>query len=325
MNTARSKHGFVCVSCTVTVLVFALPVGTVHAIEPAPPSQYASWAGQTWGELLVTPAITRAGNSVTARAIVRGSPGGNYSWHCSQYSGWVAAGTDTIAIVIPEDWSFGSGPGFVRNIGGRSSIKTSSAGDPPPYGWEDRLSDTCYCDVGTWGASGGCETGEIVPTFGRTHQDEIIIPGPTGKWVRVTAEFYGWNGVAHVDQAVAYVMVIAADTELEDNDNDGIYDGWEIAFFGDLTTASASSNYDDGDGISDLQEYQMWENNTLDDDGQQYDPTVNNKQSKSTGGDDGGTSGGAAPCGSAGPVTMMMGLLSLSLLGSVQRRRRCRE
>jgi hypothetical protein len=39
-----------------------------------------------------------------------------------------------------------------------------------------------------------------------------------------------------------------------DIDGDGIEDGWEISNFGNLTTATATSNYD-GDGMSDLQEY----------------------------------------------------------------------
>jgi hypothetical protein len=42
-----------------------------------------------------------------------------------------------------------------------------------------------------------------------------------------------------------------------DTDGDGIDDWWEMYWFGDLTTANATSNYD-GDGISDLIEFRYW-------------------------------------------------------------------
>ncbi|MFQ5965289.1 MAG: RHS repeat-associated core domain-containing protein, partial [Candidatus Scalinduaceae bacterium] len=43
-------------------------------------------------------------------------------------------------------------------------------------------------------------------------------------------------------------------TNSPDNDNDGIPDSWEIANFGDLTTADANTDYD-GDGLLDIDEY----------------------------------------------------------------------
>ncbi len=43
-----------------------------------------------------------------------------------------------------------------------------------------------------------------------------------------------------------------------DTDGDGIDDWWEMAWFGDLTMADATSNYD-GDAYTDLQEFQGWD------------------------------------------------------------------
>ncbi|HRX84659.1 MAG TPA: hypothetical protein P5572_06520 [Phycisphaerae bacterium] len=301
--------------CTLTA-VCLLAAAPAHAIDPRPAGTFALWSGEVWGELQVTPAITKSVNSVTARAIVRGGPAGNPSWHCSQYSGWVAAGTGTIAIVVPEDWSFTSGPGYVRSIGGRAMIQESSAGDPPPYGWDDRVSDTCYCSVGSWGASGGCATREITPTFATAMQEEIVAPGASGQWVRISAEFYGWNGVAWNDSATAYVYVIDETAELLDTDDDGIGDDWEIAYFGDLTTATATSSYPDGDGLDDLTEFQYWKNDSRDGDGSQYDPTAKNATGS------GSTPVGAVGCGAAGPATLLLAPLSLTLLAAATRRRR---
>ena len=293
-----------------------MPVQSAFAIDPAPAGSSAQWSGEAWGELQIVPVISKAGNSITARAIVRGGAAGNPSWHCSQYSGWVAAGTSSINIVIPEEWTFASGPGYVRSIGGRVAIQESSAGDPPPYGWEDRISDTCYCSVGTWGASGGCATREVQPQFLSTHQEEIIPSGASGKWVRISADFCGWNSVAWCDQATAYVYIIDAEKDLTDNDGDGLADEWEVANFGDLTTADRTSSYPDGDGLSDLQEFELWQNNSLDDDGTQYDPKAENN----TGGNGGG--GGGAGCGAGSLFATAAVTLGLGLLGFADRRRR---
>ncbi len=51
------------------------------------------------------------------------------------------------------------------------------------------------------------------------------------------------------------------DPEVEDSDNDGIADAWEMKYFGDLTTADDTTDFDQ-DGVTDLQEYKMG-----------YDPT----------------------------------------------------
>lgn len=305
------------------ILGVFLTVSEALAIEPRPASTMAQWSGELWGELQVVPAITKAGNSITARAIVRGGPAGNPSWHCSQYSTWVAAGTSDINIVIPDEWSFASGPGFVRAIGGRVMVQQSSAGDPPPYGWEDRVSDTCYCYVDTWGASGGCATREVTPTFATAHQEEILAPGATNKWVAIAGEFGGWNGVAWFDSAVAYVYVIDEETELTDVDEDGIADEWEIAHFGDLTTADETSSYDDGDDVDDFTEYHRWKEDTRDGDGVQYDPTAKNTardNSNDDGGGEGGGEGGMG-CGSGAPFALLAGPVGLVGLGRTGGRR----
>jgi hypothetical protein len=62
---------------------------------------------------------------------------------------------------------------------------------------------------------------------------------------------------------------------ITDTNLNGIEDGWELHFFGDLTTATAGSDFD-RDYYTDLQEYLNWRNEELDPGGQPYDPTVEN-------------------------------------------------
>lgn len=57
----------------------------------------------------------------------------------------------------------------------------------------------------------------------------------------------------------------------EDTDNAGIADSWEMTYFGDLTTANATSDYD-GDGYSDLTEFNNSENNYVDSANNSFDP-----------------------------------------------------
>ena len=61
-----------------------------------------------------------------------------------------------------------------------------------------------------------------------------------------------------------------------DTDNDGIDDNWEIAHFGNLTTATATSDFDK-DGYSDKQEYLNSKNGEDDPNGNPYDPKVVNE------------------------------------------------
>lgn len=60
-----------------------------------------------------------------------------------------------------------------------------------------------------------------------------------------------------------------------DSDNDNIDDNWEMAHFGDLTTANQTSDFDK-DGYSDLQEYLNGAAGELDPLGNIYDPKIKN-------------------------------------------------
>ena len=52
----------------------------------------------------------------------------------------------------------------------------------------------------------------------------------------------------------------------QDSDNDGLADGWELAYLGDLSAADAESDYD-GDGQSDAEAFQAGDSPALDSDG----------------------------------------------------------
>lgn len=60
-----------------------------------------------------------------------------------------------------------------------------------------------------------------------------------------------------------------------DTDGDGIDDQWEQDHFGDLTTATATSDFD-RDGYSDLQEYLNDLVSETDSSGDVYDPKIKN-------------------------------------------------
>jgi hypothetical protein len=60
----------------------------------------------------------------------------------------------------------------------------------------------------------------------------------------------GWISLSNA-QAVVQTATIAPGT---DSDGDGIADAWELTWFGNLTTANASSDFDH-DGMTDKQEY----------------------------------------------------------------------
>jgi hypothetical protein len=73
-----------------------------------------------------------------------------------------------------------------------------------------------------------------------------------------TGEFsgYAWSancGWISLSNALAYVQTDTVAVGL-DSDGDGIADAWERTWFGNLTTANASSDYDH-DGMTDHQEY----------------------------------------------------------------------
>ena len=270
------------ISVFILTLSFFISATASFALGPRPLEKNAEWWGETWGMLQIVPAITKPTNSVTVIAKVVGSAAGSPVWSCSQYSGWIAHGTNGIKIGIPVDWKFTAGEG-ASDGGTRFMSETRVAGDPPPYGWEGRISDTCYCYVNTWGANGGCPTKEVVPQLyggggGNNFQQEVLATQAHGEWTGISAQFEGWVGVGWSDTAFSYLAVIDGTEEREDTDDDGLWDAWEIVYFGDLTTADASTDYD-GDGLTDLNEFNKWDKNRLDAKGVQYDPTFVNSAS----------------------------------------------
>jgi parallel beta-helix repeat protein len=76
--------------------------------------------------------------------------------------------------------------------------------------------------------------------------------------------------------STAALLKNAATAVLADTDQDGIDDAWELLFFGNLTTADATSDYD-RDGYSDLQEYLNNLHRHVDPDGNAFDLTRKNK------------------------------------------------
>jgi len=70
-----------------------------------------------------------------------------------------------------------------------------------------------------------------------------------------------------------------------DTDNDGIEDDWERTHFGDLTTADAVTDFD-GDGYTDLQEYENNEAGIVDPDGIAFDPKETNTPQGGAAGND---------------------------------------
>ena len=99
-----------------------------------------------------------------------------------------------------------------------------------------------------------------------------------GEWTGISARFDGWVGVGWSDHAFSYLAVIDGKEEREDTDGDGLWDAWKSYILGDLTTADDSTDYD-GDGLTDLTEYNKWDKNRLDAKGVQYDPTFPNSPS----------------------------------------------
>ncbi len=89
---------------------------------------------------------------------------------------------------------------------------------------------------------------------------------PDGESVDMGA--YGNNTVTLINETATAMFT--------DTDQDGIDDNWELLFFGNLTTANRTSDYD-RDGYSDLQEYQNNLRRHVDPDGTAFDLTGANK------------------------------------------------
>ena len=94
--------------------------------------------------------------------------------------------------------------------------------------------------------------------------------------------FVHWteDGVIVSTEAV-YIFTVEGPRNLvalfadKDTDDDGIFDDWEMFHFGDLETASATTD-NDKDGYTDLQEFLNHSANATDPAGEPYDPNVPN-------------------------------------------------
>ncbi|MCI5167187.1 MAG: right-handed parallel beta-helix repeat-containing protein [Candidatus Electrothrix sp. GM3_4] len=76
--------------------------------------------------------------------------------------------------------------------------------------------------------------------------------------------------------STAQLINTAATAMLADTDQDGIDDAWEMLFFGNLTTANSTSDYD-RDGYSDVQEYLNNLHRHVDPDGTAFDLSAANE------------------------------------------------
>jgi hypothetical protein len=183
--------------------------------------------------------MVKYGKQVHIHGMVVGGPASDPFWSCSQYSGWLPNGTSSIAITVPGPWEM-IYTGF-NIFGEKVNIMEKDGGEKPPYGWEDRISDTCYCVVTDFGASGGCESREVQPLLHRmirmmdqmnpregNVQFATVLSG--SGWTRLKGTFGGYVGVGWSDNAFDYVYVVTDEAILKaDSDLDGLPDAWEYA------------------------------------------------------------------------------------------------
>jgi len=151
-----------------SILGGVVRVGVANAIPERPERRFAQWSGANWGMMITVPRIARYGDEIQAHGTVVGGPAADPWWSCSQYSAWTANGTSGINVAVPGSWEMPSS--VIDYFGNRVSIMERDAGDPPPYGWEGRISDTCYCVVTDFGAQGGLRvpriSAEVLPPDG---------------------------------------------------------------------------------------------------------------------------------------------------------------
>ena len=232
----------------VAALLLSVGFGTARAMDPRPESIPARWSGEVWGRVRAVPGIARYGDKIHLHGVVIGGPAADPWWSCSQYSGWAANGTNEIVLVVPGAWQMpGVGLDYFGNF---VNIMTRDAGEMPPYGYANRLSETCYCEVTTFGAQGGCPSREHQPMF--FHMMDPMNPREgnvqfatvtSGRgWTTVKARFSGRAGVNWTDTANDAVYVVSEDVPLEEDlDGDGLADAWELAH-------SPNRNLDDFSG-----------------------------------------------------------------------------
>lgn len=224
------------VVCSAFLAVLWGASGPARALDPKPEDHPARWSGEVWGRVRAVPAIARHGDQIHLHGLVVGGPAADPWWSCSQYSGWVANGTSEIVLVVPGDWQMpNDGHDYFDNL---VNIMKRDQGELPPYGYANRLSETCYCEVTTFGAQGGCASREHQPML--FHMMDPMNPREGNVqfatvqsghgWTMVQARFSGRAGVGWSDTANDYVYVVPADAPLdEDVDGDGLPDAWEYA------------------------------------------------------------------------------------------------
>ena len=125
--------------------------------------------------------------------------------------------------------------------------------------------DYVNIDAGTGGIS-------LDPRF--TDGYRLAVDSPcigTGQTLDNTATDMG----AYAGSTAALLNTVAG-AMLADTDQDGIDDAWELLFFNDLTTADATSDYDN-DGYSDVQEYLNNQHRSVDPKGNSFDLTKVNE------------------------------------------------
>lgn len=186
--------------------------------------------------VIALPRIARYGDQIHMHAMVVGGPAAQPWWSCSQYSAWTANGTSSISLLVPGAWQMPfTGYDIFDN---KVNVMQKDGGEKPPYGWANRISDTCYCEVTTFGATGGCESREVQPDLFRMmdrfnpREGNVQFATVTSKsgWYPIQARFSGYAGVGWSDIASDYVYVVSDESQLaEDADADGLPDAWEYA------------------------------------------------------------------------------------------------
>jgi hypothetical protein len=239
------------------------------ALEAKPEAKAAQWSGVNWGIVKIVPRIVKYDDQqIHIHGIVVGGPAADPFWSCSQYRGWNANGTSSISIIVPGGWDM---PFTGYDIfGNKVNVMSKDGGELPPYGWEDRISDTCYCYVTDFGANGGCESREVQPDYFRMMdlfnprqgniQFATVLSG--SGWTGVEVLFEGSVGIGWSDRAYDYVYVVSDDSLLEeDSDNDGLSDAWEYAHSPNQSLDDfAGGSSVQSTGIQPLAEEEEWVN-----------------------------------------------------------------
>lgn len=85
---------------------------------------------------------------------------------------------------------------------------------------------------------------------------------------------YTYDQVGNITSVSSFTM-----GTFTDSDNDGMDDNWERFYFDNLTTADEKTDFDK-DGYTDLEEYLLWKEGTMDAEGYPYNPLTYNKGEK---------------------------------------------